>query len=134
MGGIFVVSGFLKIPSALDFAHNVASYQILPHAANILAAATLPWIELFCGLLLVVGYRVRACAFFTFALMLLFLASMGSAIWRGLEIDCGCFQPGKSEVPTPLWVSVVRDLGFLALSVWVLWAYRRGEDRLPPAS
>ena len=65
--------------------------------------------------------------------MVLFMASMASAIWRGLEIDCGCFQPGKSAVPTPLWVSVVRDLGFLALSMLVLWAYRSGEDRLDAA-
>ena len=128
LGAIFLVSGVWKIPNAMEFAHNVAGYQMLPHWANITVAAALPWIEAFCGILLIAGYRIRACSFFTTVLMLFFMVAMASAVFRGLEIDCGCFQPGKSLTPTPLWVSILRDMGFLVLSLLTLWKHRRGED------
>lgn len=124
LGAIFFVSGALKIPFAMDFAHNIAGYQVLPYWANILSAATLPWIEFFCGLLLILGYKIRVCSFFTTGLMVVFISAMLSAVIRGLEIDCGCFQAGKSDNPTPLWMTMIRDLGFLILSVYVFLNFR----------
>ncbi len=134
LGAIFLVSGALKIPYAMDFAHNIAAYQVLPYWANLLAAATLPWIELFCGLFLIIGYKVRACSLMTTGFMLVFIIAMLSAVLRGLEIDCGCFQVGKSEDPTPLWLTILRDLGFLALSAFVLWNHRRDRNGIRNAS
>lgn len=134
LGAIFLVSGALKIPHAMDFAHNIAAYQVLPYWANILAAATLPWIELFCGLFLIIGYKVRACSLMTTGFMLVFITAMLSAVFRGLEIDCGCFQVGQSENPTPLWLTILRDLGFLTLSAFVLWNDRRDRNDTGNAS
>lgn len=125
LGAIFFLAGAFKIPYAMDFAHNIAGYQILPYRLNVLAAATLPWMECLAALLLILGIRPRAAALLVTAFMTLFLFAMLSALLRGLEIDCGCFQVGKSDTPTPLWMSFLRDLGFMALCWVVLWGYHK---------
>ena len=129
LGGIFVYSGAVKLLQPLEFAGNIAAYQLLPHFANVFFAATLPWVECFCGLMLIVGWRTRPAAFMLVGMMVVFLIALSSAMVKGLVIDCGCFQVGVSEDPPPLWISLIRDLGLLLLSlmVWIDACRSRGS-------
>ncbi|MFA7537043.1 MAG: MauE/DoxX family redox-associated membrane protein [Desulfuromonadales bacterium] len=114
LGGLFLYAGILKANDVAAFAGNIAGYRILPYAWNYLLAAILPYVEVLAGGLLLTNNRVRASAFLLGALTLLFMAVLMSAIYRGLEIDCGCFHP--ADRTTPL-AALGRDAGILLLAI-----------------
>ena len=112
LGGVFLFAGLSKIRDVTGFAGDIAAYRILPYQWNYLAAATLPYIEFMAGLLLLINRRVRPAALLTALLTLGFIAALASVLYRGLEIDCGCF----GAVPTSPQVALWRDLGLLLLA------------------
>ena len=133
LGVIFIYASLLKIADPVTFAGSVAAYQILPYFANYVAAATLPFVEFVCGVLLVCGYRVKGAALIITGLNLVFMAALTSAIIRGLDIDCGCFKQGGEK--TSPWVALGRDVIFLAMSLFVLKRDpKAGADIPTPAS
>lgn len=113
LGGSFVYAGYLKASDVHAFAGAVAAYQLLPYSLNYLVAATLPWLELLAGGLLLANRHVRASALVLTGLTSLFVAILISAIVRGLEIDCGCFAAAD---PTTPWEALLRDLVILAVA------------------
>ncbi len=117
LGLVFVYAGILKILDPVAFAGSVAAYKILPYELNYLVAAILPCVETVCGLLLIIGYRVRAAACIIIAMNLVFMAALASTIARGLDIDCGCFRQGGEK--TPAWMAIARDMVFLAAAVFL---------------
>jgi uncharacterized membrane protein YphA (DoxX/SURF4 family) len=127
LGGLFVVTGVLKIVDPSAFAVEIHNYQLLPALAPILAAS-LPTVELAVGAALVLGTRpwVRAGALATFALMVVFTTAVASAVTRGINISCGCFGAGSGPVTL---LTVARDLALLAASVAV---YRLAAAPPPP--
>ena len=118
LGVIFIYAALIKIADPVGFAGSVAAYQILPYFASYFAAAVLPFTELACGLLLVLGYRVRSGTLIIAGMNLVFMAALASAIVRGLDIDCGCFKQGGEK--TSPWVALARDAAFLAMAFVVL--------------
>jgi uncharacterized membrane protein YphA (DoxX/SURF4 family) len=72
-------------------------------------AAILPWLEIAIGLLLVAGLFVRFAGVATAALAALFIAAMGQAKARGLDISCGCFGGGGAGGGVTWW-DIVRDV------------------------
>lgn len=118
LGATFIYAAVPKIADPIAFAADIAAYKLVPYFASYLVAAILPWLELFSGLLLVAGYRVRGGAVVIAFLNLVFLAALASALWRGLSIDCGCFKSQGAK--GSLWVPFGRDLVLLAFTLFVL--------------
>ena len=118
LGALFAYAAILKISDPVTFAGSVAAYQILPYFWNYVAAAVLPFVELFCGLLLISGYRVKSAALLITAMNVVFMAALASTIVRGLDIDCGCFKQGGEK--TSAWVAIARDSLFLAMCFVIL--------------
>lgn len=123
LGAVFLYAGGIKIINPVAFAGSVAAYQILPYAGNYLLAATMPWIELFCGALLVTGWRVRGAAALIAAMNLVFMAALFSTVVRGLDIDCGCFKQGGEK--TSAWTAIFRDIMFFIAAVFVFRRARK---------
>jgi putative oxidoreductase len=115
LGLTFIYAGTLKIQDTVAFAGSVAAYKLFPYFFNYLVAATIPWVELTCGILLVVGYKVRATAGLLAAMNILFIVLLASTIVRGLDIDCGCFRQGGEK--TPAWIAIMRDILILAVAL-----------------
>jgi uncharacterized membrane protein YphA (DoxX/SURF4 family) len=115
LGLVFIYAGFLKIRDPIAFAGSVAAYKLLPYFFNYLVAATIPWVEITCGIFLVIGYRVRAAAGITAAMNILFIVLLASTIVRGLDIDCGCFRQGGEK--TSAWIAIMRDILFLSVAL-----------------
>ena len=118
LGAVFLYAGILKIVDTTAFAGSIAAFRILPYFSNYLVASILPWLELFCGALLVTGWKARPAAVLIALLNVVFIAALASAIARGLDIDCGCFKQGAKEPPLH---SMVRDMVFLVMAILVLW-------------
>lgn len=125
---VFIYAGFIKANDPVAFAGQVANYQILPYAWNFLVAASLPYLELLCGVLLLINQRVRPAVLVLFVLNLIFMLLLSYTIARGLDIDCGCFNPDSTTKTSPL-MALWRDAGLLLLLIatWVI-RYRQ----LPP--
>lgn len=118
LGGTFVYAGLVKSGDVTAFAGEIANYQILPYAWNYLLAAILPSVEFLAGAFLLANRKVRPAALLLGGLNLVFIAVLASVLWRGLDIDCGCFRPGASTTPAmALW----RDIGLLLLVAGTFW-------------
>ena len=124
LGGVFVVAGALKLPDPAAAVRAVRAYRLLPEGLVAPVAFGLPVVEIAVGLALLAGVFVRTAAIAAAVLVLVFLAAVGSAWARGLQIDCGCFGGGgqvaadRTAYPT----EVLRDgallLVALALARW----------------
>jgi uncharacterized membrane protein YphA (DoxX/SURF4 family) len=119
--------GFLLVYSTRDklldpshFMTEVDDYHFLPAQLVPLAAVVIPWIEFFAGAALMLGIGWRGGAVIFCGLMVIYSDAISWAFVRGLEIGCGCGLADPSEKIT--WLTVVRDLLFLALGLAVLFA------------
>ena len=117
---VFVYAGAVKMHDVVAFAGYVAAYQILPYAVNYLVAATLPYVEFLAGLLLLLNVRIRPALVVIGSMTMVFMVALVSVLLRGLEIDCGCFDPGGGEDVTA-GVALLRDVGLMILVVLAWW-------------
>lgn len=118
LGLVFLYASIGKILDPRSFAENLMAYRIFESPQLLkYVAVTLPWIEWFCGILLVLGVFVRSVSTLATLLLFGFLVGMISALWRGLEIRCGCFGPAQEPVGV---LSSLRDGFFCLASLAVL--------------
>jgi uncharacterized membrane protein YphA (DoxX/SURF4 family) len=121
LGGVFIYAGILKMHSPIDFADDIAAYQLLPDFAINALALGLPLFEVTCGLLVLGGIWIRTGAAGISVSLLVFMGAILLALQRGLVIDCGCFAE-ESWLESSLWVALGRDGVLLLLAVLI---YRR---------
>lgn len=128
IGVLFIYASFDKIAHVPDFARAVHNYRMLPFYAENLMAMTLPWIELFAGLFLILGYKVRGSALVLSALLVVFVVAIAAALARGLDISCGCFDTKEgAKVGLEL---LVRDLIWLVMTLAILLSPARARENL----
>lgn len=97
LGTVMLVAGVDKLAAPEVFGANIYNYQILPVELVNIAALLFIWAEIAVGILLIVGAAIRGSAFVSGLMLVLFVIAIGSAMARGLKIDCGCFA-GKTPV------------------------------------
>ena len=91
IGAVFVYAGATKVWNPLAFANDISHYRILSWPLGIRLAFYLPWLEIFCGLALIVGrLRVGATAILL-GLTVIFIGASIAARARGIDFTCGCF-------------------------------------------
>ena len=107
LGFTFIAASLDKIIDPYTFSRSISDYEITPNWISNFVAIILPWIELLCGLLLIVSFFKKINKSYLtdisnnlIILMLLWFIFILSIAWiKGLDIDCGC---GLSEKTTPL--------------------------------
>lgn len=117
LGGLFIYASIYKIQYPAEFAESIAAYQIVPHFLVNPMAAVMPWLELICGALAVIGLRVRAALVVMTVLMALFTLSLAWVVALDIPIGCGCFTGQEAEAG-PL--TLLRDLAWLAMCLHAL--------------
>lgn len=125
LGGIFFLSGLLKIRNPLDFADRIHAFQILPDEGIPLVALGLPILEVAIGILLFLPGFVRTALMTSFFLLVMFTIGLVQAMVRDLNITCGCFGDWTFLDSQPEYAA----LRNLVLLILVIWIYR---DRLRP--
>jgi putative oxidoreductase len=108
LGAAFVYAGIIKFGDPMQFADNIASFEILPDSFVNSLALSLPVFEVLSGGLLIAGWFPRPAALAIVIISVIFLGAIASALARGLTIDCGCFG---SSVPSRerMWLDLGRD-------------------------
>lgn len=121
---VFSAAGIPKILDPQNFVRAIDGFQLLSPILTPLAALVLPWLEILLAATLVCCVWLTATLILTNALFLLFLGAMLSALWRGLDISCGCFG-SSSPVPTHMWTTLIRDILCLLASLTLTWLHVR---------
>jgi uncharacterized membrane protein YphA (DoxX/SURF4 family) len=126
LGALFLYMGLNKALHPVEFLKLVRQYELVqnPLLLNSIAA-TLPWFEVFCGLLLVAGVAVRGSALMLLLMLVPFtlvVLQRALALHAALAIpfcavkfDCGC---GTGEVL--ICRKLVENAVLIFLSGWLL--------------
>jgi putative oxidoreductase len=91
IGGIFIYAGVMKIFDPVGFANDIDNYKILPWPLTVRLAFYLPWLEILCGLAVILGLLYRGGLLILTVLISIFILASVIAKARGLDITCGCF-------------------------------------------
>ena len=124
VAGIFIYAGVLKVLDPVQFANDIDNYKILPWPISVALAFYLPWLEIFCGLALVMRFLYRGALSILTALILVFTVATIAAKVRGLDITCGCF--GHASKSWSFTAHLALDLILLAVVMFLLRARRWG--------
>lgn len=120
LGFVFLYACWHKILNPYSFAIDVATYQILPLSLVNPMAILLPWVELFAGIMLIFGFRARAGALLVTGMMVMFIIALVIALYKGLDMSCGCFASDGQQDDPISYITVLRDTGWLLLALYVL--------------
>jgi putative oxidoreductase len=113
IGGIFIYAGAIKVLDPVQFAIDIDNYKILPWTISVGLAFYLPWLEMFCGLALILRrLYLGGLSIFT-ALVAVFLVATIAAKVRGLDITCGCFGHASQNWNFPTHLAL--DLAILGV-------------------
>jgi uncharacterized membrane protein YphA (DoxX/SURF4 family) len=133
LGVIFVAAALPKIVDPPSFAHMIYNYHLVPRALINLMALVMPWIELLCGLALVLGIWQGTARSIVGALLITFVLAIAINLARGNAIDCGCFdvsaagKTSQARLADMRWV-ILRDLGMLLMVGQLWWASLRMKN------
>jgi putative oxidoreductase len=108
IGIVFVYAAISKITHPDQFARIIYNYHILPGGVINLFALFLPWIEILCGFLLVMGFWHKSAAVTLGGVTVVFIIALSVALFRGVNIECGCFST-TSKAKGPVIDLIVRD-------------------------
>ena len=125
MGILFTYSGFYKVLWPNTFAKIIIKYNVIPEIVVPYVAITLPFLEITLGILLIIGFRIKASSLILISLMLLFILSISINVIRGESFDCGCFELSKFGIKEEIGISlIIRDIIFLLIFILIFNARR----------
>jgi len=124
LGGVFIYAGSIKLAAPKTFAALIGAYGIVPDGLLMPVALILPALEAAAGIGLL--FDIEGSLEALTGLLVMFIATLGYAIWMGLDVDCGCFGPGDPAAAAfnGLRQSLYRDLALLAGIVFI-FGWRR---------
>ena len=114
LGCIFIAGSIAKLRQPYDFLGSVYNYELVGPGLGVAVAMVLPWLELFVGICLVGGIFVTGAFLASIVMCAMFSIALVSALWRGLEISCGCLDPTDPTVIS--YVTAVRAILLLLVS------------------
>tara|TARA_B100000902_G_scaffold280582_1_gene266411 strand:+ start:212 stop:658 length:447 start_codon:yes stop_codon:yes gene_type:complete len=124
LGYVFIYASIDKIIDPVSFSDIIDNYHITPVLLNNLFALFIPWLELIVGLCLIFNIKVHGASFLSILLLLWFIFILTQAIFRGINVECGCFDLNTSnlddlELRKNMIKRIFEDLVFLGISLYV---------------
>jgi len=126
LGAVFLMAASSKIINLRDFENQVLLHSSLFQALSTVPMSLrlvrivvlfLPWLELICGLCLILGRAVRESAAIICLLLSLFIVQ--AFVYR--SEDCHCFFFPNVIATTPWWWHPIRDGLLLIGSVYLIF-------------
>jgi uncharacterized membrane protein YphA (DoxX/SURF4 family) len=109
LGLIFIMSSVPKIQQPYAFLGSIYGYELVGPKMGVLVTMVLPWVELFTGVCLVGGVFVGGALLASMGMGVLFTVVLASALYRHLDISCGCFSsnPGAGKIS---YITLIRAI------------------------
>jgi hypothetical protein len=123
-GGLFIVTGALKVIDPKGFAKSIIGFHLVPEGLAPAIGVLMPWWEIVAGGLAIAGVMRRGALAVLAGLAGSFLVASSVTIARGLSPSCGCFGALGTRVGP---ATVLLDLGLLILTGALLWTERGGD-------
>ena len=98
IAALFIYAGISKVILPLRFATDIGNFHLLPWRAAILLAFYLPWLEISCGIALVLFRLERGALSILLILTSIFIIALTSARLRGIDASCGCFGHASRDL------------------------------------
>lgn len=98
-GAVFLYAGFLKaMAPSEEFAYAIEAYKVFPSFIITISAITMPWVEIYLGIFLIIGLFTRISSIMMGLLFIFFELLILSALARGISLEnCGCFGSAYSN-------------------------------------
>ncbi len=122
LGGIFIYTGVVKALDPLHFASEIANYRLVSWPIGMLAAFYLPWLEIFCGLALMLSWLRSGATAILIAAMSFFIVLSVVTRARGIDLACGCFGHAGKGLGFASHLAI--DFALLA-ALCLLWFWSR---------
>ncbi|MCE2435712.1 MAG: DoxX family membrane protein [Candidatus Latescibacteria bacterium] len=146
LGGVFLWAGVVKIPDLELFSYTVRAYNLLPEFLILPVTILMPYLECVIGLCLILGFWTHANTLIASGLLIAFTSALGTKIYQGVNMSCGCFGFG-TERASMEWV-LLQDVLLLSFALVLFWKQKipfsldeywqslsdRGRDAAPTAS
>lgn len=124
LGYIFIYASIDKIIDPISFSNVIDNYHITPIILNNLFALFIPCLEFIIGICLIFNLKVHGASFLSIILLLWFIFILTQAIFRGINVECGCFDLNISdlddlELRKNMIKRIFEDIVFLGISLYI---------------
>jgi len=118
LAAIFLYAAIPKLIDPAGFARSIMYYKMTPLRVIHFMALLMPMWEVAASVaLLIPGNWRRAGAVMTLGMSVIFMIAVGTAVYRGLDMSCGCFGEDSAKVGYPL---LALDLSIFLVSLWII--------------
>ena len=111
LGVIFIYASYDKILDPAGFSKNIHNFHITPVAMENLAALIIPWLELIIGVFLIFGLFLEGTISITIGMLVFFIIILSQAVFRGIDVHCGCFKTEADSGITDLRMELIKRIG-----------------------
>jgi uncharacterized membrane protein YphA (DoxX/SURF4 family) len=125
VAAVFVAAAIPKIVDPAAFVASIQTYRLIPDGAAAIFSVWLPWLELGAALAVFPRRQRSGASWLLLALTFVFLAAIGQAWLRGLDINCGCFGGAAFVSGSAYSGYFLRDGLLFAAIAFLLWQERQ---------
>ncbi|SVC51113.1 uncharacterized protein METZ01_LOCUS303967 [marine metagenome] len=120
LGVVLIYASYGKILDPISFSDNIHNYHFTPTAIENLVALILPWMELIVGVFLIIGVFLEGTIRITIGMLIFFIFILSQAVFRGIDVHCGCFKTeadvGVTDLRFELIKHIVEDFVLLGMA------------------
>ena len=111
LGVVFIYASYHKILDPSGFSENIHNFHVIPVWSENLVALIIPWMEMIIGVFLILGVFLRGAVTITIGLYILFIIILSQALYRGIDLHCGCFKTVANPGVTDLRMELIKHIG-----------------------
>ena len=119
LGVVFIIASYNKILDPASFSDNIHNFHLTPIYVENLIGIVLPWLELILGVFLIFGVFLEGSTSLTTGLLIFFIFILSQALFRGIDVHCGCFKSEADAGVADLKMGLIKRIGedFLLLGM-----------------
>jgi uncharacterized membrane protein YphA (DoxX/SURF4 family) len=131
---IFLFAAVPKMLDPVDFAKAITNYRVsLPFIGQsyvFLVAGFMPALEAVAAVALLWNRTKRTACLLILAMLLLFIVLIAQALFRGLNIDCGCFGSGAGTALAQKvdLLKILENVGMMVMATYIFYAARKNSE------
>ena len=116
----FLYAGVIKAISPIRFITDINNYHVLPWPLTVALGFYLPWLEIICGLALLLRRFYYGGIAILLALTSVFIIASVSAKLRGIDVICGCFGGPSRNLNFAAHLAIDAALLAAIAGLWVI--------------
>ena len=123
LGVVFIYASYPKILDPASFSDNIHNFHITDNLiwTENMAALIIPWLELIVGVFLIFGVFLEGATSITIGLYIFFIIILSQAVFRGIDVHCGCFKTeadaGVTDFRFELIKHIIENFVLLGMAV-----------------